>query len=92
MVDIFRSSPLPLLVGLLLISPLSPAGGDDGRPASKPSADAVETLGPSKEEYKTRRRALMEKVNEAEAGARRSERRCSGPVRGPNRRPDRPAS
>ena len=57
----------PALVGLLLLSGFRVVA-DDGRLPSKPSPDAA-IVGPSKEEYKARRRALMEKVKEAEAGA-----------------------
>src|SRR4051794_15218041 len=55
---------LPSILWLSLVGPWpSPAPADDGRTASNP-ADG----GPSREEYRTRRRALMDQVKEAEAG------------------------
>ncbi len=56
----------PILVALLLASGLPMANGQDVRPSSTNPSVAV---GPSKEEYKARRKALMDKIKEAEAGS-----------------------
>ena len=68
--DLNPSSILgPVLAGLLLLPGPRPAGADDGLPASKAPAAATAPVGPSKEEYQGRRRALMETLKGAEAGA-----------------------
>ena len=61
-ISIFRS----ILVGCLMVSSLSVGVFADDPPASKPSV--VE--GPSKEEYRSRRKTLMEKLKQAETEAR----------------------
>ncbi len=66
------TTPLPIfgpaLGALLLISAMPATRGEDGRPASAPSAAAA-PLGPSRDEYRARRRALMDRVERAEAGS-----------------------
>ena len=58
----------PMLVGLLLLPGPTTAGADDGRRTQGTPTDASASVGPSKEEYRGRRRALMEKIKELEAG------------------------
>jgi Xaa-Pro aminopeptidase len=53
------------LVALFLASGLTRAPGDDGAPTS---ATASIVAGPTKDEYKARRKSLMEKLKAAEAG------------------------
>ena len=64
-----RSAIGSLVVGWLLGPGLAAEGADDGRPASMPSIEARATLGPSKDEYRGRRRALMEEIKQAEAAS-----------------------
>lgn len=64
----FPSILAPALVALFLPGPLDPmARAEDGQPA--PPAVGVATPGPSRSEFQARRRILMEKIKEAEAGA-----------------------
>jgi Xaa-Pro aminopeptidase len=67
------TNPPPLLrsalVGFLLLAGPDATGADDGRTASKASPGAGPTVGPSKEEYRDRRRALIAKIKQAEAGS-----------------------
>jgi Xaa-Pro aminopeptidase len=54
----------PILLALLLAPVSSTAIGDDSlAPSSRPAV-----VGPSKDEYKARRKALMDRIKEAEAG------------------------
>ena len=64
-----RSALGGLLAGWLLGPGLAVAVSEDGRPTPRPSAEAPGATGPSREEFRGRRRALMEKIKEAEAGS-----------------------
>jgi Xaa-Pro aminopeptidase len=65
MAPTFRSIYVPAIVGLYLFSGLSTSRADDGKTVAK----AQVTVGPSKEEYRERRVALMKKIKESAAAA-----------------------
>jgi Xaa-Pro aminopeptidase len=70
----FRSLIVPAVIGLLFGSGHSRALADDGKAAPNPSV----TVGPSKEEYRERRIALMKRIKASAA--------ASAPLRGALRR------
>jgi Xaa-Pro aminopeptidase len=69
--DITRDPILrPVLLGCLMALTLTFAARADDPPASKPpSEQSTAIVGPSKEEYRSRRRDLMAKLKAAEAGS-----------------------